>query len=483
MPHLASNRWWIVSLLILLVLAGWWAVDVRGRSKMKPDKPRVHRTDLTVFTGAGAAFVDGDDATQPYATPNFRGWHYNYPPLLAIALSPLARLHPQVASGVWFALSVACGFGCWFESRRLVRGLWSLPGEAPGFIAVFAVLAMILPALNTLQRGQLGLLLTWLTLLALRLLFTRSSGSLNVGFQGGFRALFGAVLLALAAVIKVFPALPLAMLALLAVAFAPRKRAAAILLGAVGGLLIFLVLLPGAVVGPGDNAAHLRTWWEQVVMNPRLAIDTDFNLRSERNQSLENAAMLAGASLGWIDTPLPRRAMTLDPGWLGLRCVLGLGLVLTCLSLGRTRRPLAVASALALGCSATLVLSPLSWGHYFVMQLPAMVLLPMWLLERGRRRWAWVISGGACGLLLVHYLALPWAGRWGVLGLGTAAWWMMAQAACGLGAISPPSNRNDGEAGPEAGFEAEGPDASTQTIRTFARGLAQDRLPPAIVSA
>ena len=64
----------------------WGLTDVRQRGY--PDVPAEHRTDLTVYTEAGAAFFDG---RPPYEVSNPRGWTYLYPPLLAMLLAPLHR--------------------------------------------------------------------------------------------------------------------------------------------------------------------------------------------------------------------------------------------------------------------------------------------------------------------------------------------------------------------------------------------------------
>src|SRR5437870_5028087 len=64
----------------------------------------VHRCDLSVFTAAGRAVLDGTDI---YEAHNVRGWYYIAPPLLAIAMVPLAKLPMFWASLTWYLLSVA----------------------------------------------------------------------------------------------------------------------------------------------------------------------------------------------------------------------------------------------------------------------------------------------------------------------------------------------------------------------------------------
>ncbi|MGH9947006.1 MAG: hypothetical protein ACRD6X_07410, partial [Pyrinomonadaceae bacterium] len=62
---------------IFCVFAVWGLIDVRDRARIDPEEPSKHRTDLTVYTTAGAAILNGGD---PYTVTNIRGWHYLYPP-------------------------------------------------------------------------------------------------------------------------------------------------------------------------------------------------------------------------------------------------------------------------------------------------------------------------------------------------------------------------------------------------------------------
>ena len=84
----------------------WGLTDVRQRAHFDPvlaaeNRALIaeHRTDLTVFTEAGAAFFDERD---PYEVTNPRGWMYLYPPLFAILMAPLHFLPPQWQGVVWY---------------------------------------------------------------------------------------------------------------------------------------------------------------------------------------------------------------------------------------------------------------------------------------------------------------------------------------------------------------------------------------------
>ena len=60
---------WRVALTLLIIATIWGLVDVRRRSFAYPDMPGEHKSDLTVYTGAGAAFFDG---REPYEVCNPR---------------------------------------------------------------------------------------------------------------------------------------------------------------------------------------------------------------------------------------------------------------------------------------------------------------------------------------------------------------------------------------------------------------------------
>jgi hypothetical protein len=120
-----TGREKIVWAVLCLLLVIWGLTDVRQRAHFDPilaaENPALiskHRTDLTVFTEAGAAFFDGRD---PYEVTNPRGWMYLYPPLFAILMAPLHTLPPQWQGVVWYFLSLAMAWGCYRETVRLLK--------------------------------------------------------------------------------------------------------------------------------------------------------------------------------------------------------------------------------------------------------------------------------------------------------------------------------------------------------------------------
>jgi len=459
-PSLISFR---VGALLLLVAVLWGWFDVRKRARTSDTDPAVHKTDVTVYTEAGAAMFGGRD---PYLVSNPRGWHYLYPPIFAIAMAPLSLLPTTEQALVWYALSCLCLVGIVVELRRLWRW-WvaqqlaenSHPTTAtiPAWLGWTIVAGMALPTLNCLQRGQVGICIVYFLLLGARLVLCSTT-------KRGI--LLGGLVLALPVTIKLTPLLPAAMLAggLLfqdvfrwikskslatgrgsantpVVAMPCRlaiSRGVYSCLGGVAGLIFWFMLVPAVTIGPTANTAHLRTWMNRVVANDNVGAANDFNFKSKRNQSLDNGVRRLGNLLAytWADGPddqlvdrpnMPQTAMPMETPAVdrGIKLVvLGFLLGLAALVL-RTAWQSSFTpwpAVFGLGCLATLIVSPLSWGHHYVMAVPAMLFVPALLLRQGNQRAATILAGSAALLCIVHYVALEVAGRIGLLGIGMSVW-------------------------------------------------------------
>ncbi len=434
------HRWLYLGLLV--VLAVWCAVDVMPRGGINWQRINEHRTDFTVYTEAGAAFFDGRD---PYQVTNPRGWRYLYPPLFAIAVAPLHAVASTTQVCIWFVLSAAMAFGCYFETRRTIALLCRQTGFGEEqtrllfWIGSAGLLTVMLPTLNCLQRGQVEVLKLYLLLLGFRL-FLSGRGSRAWFFAG--------VVFAGAGILKLTPLLPVACLILYDGVLAlihrsdriPRLRAASLTAGVGTGLLLFALLLPAAVIGWNANLHHLGTWFSGVVTKVIDVRTSDFgeDVRSVRNQSLDNAAyrfgnwiygqFASGPDDSVIDRPHPATVrLPMDVPFAGEMIVLArvAGLALLLLFVIRSARfdqPLGRAVIFGLACVATLVVCPVARGCYFALFLPAVVFTSMWLVRQGRPRTALFLAVVPAVSVWLHYLALPGSGRIGVLGLGTAAW-------------------------------------------------------------
>jgi hypothetical protein len=418
--------------IAVILLAGftiWGYACIGPAGRLLPGRTEQHRTDFTVFTEAGAAFFDGRN---PYGVANPRGWHYLYPPLFALLVSPLANFDTESQVVFWYAINVALAFACFGEARRL---LLLLGGSEPRnffvVLVICAFLAVVLPFLECMQAGQLGIFLLYLLMLGSRLSVDGKSPS--IWFLGGLT-------LALPASIKLVPALPVACLLFqrwLAVAFPGRSgrswgRAITSTAGVSAGAFLFLLVFPGIVIGWHKNFHYLDVWQKQIVTNEHVGPQANFNIHSYRNQSLANAVYLFNkATTGGPAVQAAGTSSVQDePGRIAhpfVRVAIGafLAMLLAVVGIiGRRGNRLDAFTTFGLACCAILVVSPLSWGHYFVAELPALLCVPMWLSSRGMRRAARAAAVIPAVLSWTYYLLMPYAGGIGVLGLGTAVWFV-----------------------------------------------------------
>jgi len=289
-----------VAAVLVVGLSIWGWLDVRERGQTHPDHLDYHRTDFTVYTEAGAAFFDG---REPYQVASPRGWHYLYPPLFALLVAPLAALDFKSQVVVWYIICIVLALGCYSEARRL----WTLlvasdSGEADvsrnaGFrIGACAGLTVLLPTLECLQRGQVVIALLYPLLLGFRL--TLGGRSWPIWFLGG-------VVLGWPIVVKLIPALPVAVLLLqhwaasLAPSRSPRSliRATTVTLGLAVGMFLFTFAIPAACIGWSENLSHFRTWSRKVATSPDLGREILIEVDGDSNQSFSNAAHMLAARI------------------------------------------------------------------------------------------------------------------------------------------------------------------------------------------
>jgi hypothetical protein len=200
-----------------------------------------------------------------------------------------------------------------------------------------------------------------------------------------------------------------------------------------GGLL-FLIVIPAAIVGWRKNLDYLHTWTVQIASNQLVGRRSNFDIHSPRNQSLANAVFL------WCDPVrsvlgrqlVPELLIWARQSVLGVRGVILVILAGFCLASGRRGRPLDLALGYALACAATLLISPIAWGHYYLIELPALLVVPLWLAAKGRHVGAGLSLVVPSVLAWPHYVWLKHVSWTGLLGLGTTAWFL---AACGLIAL------------------------------------------------
>jgi hypothetical protein len=423
----AEIRLCIPGVVVLVALTIWGYIAIGPNGRLVPGRTEMHKTDFTVFTEAGAAFFDGRD---PYRVTNARGWHYLYPPLFALMVAPLSIFDTESQVITWYVVNVLLAFGCFAEARRLWRHVSGPEPQRTQWVAGCALLAGFLPFLDCMQSGQLGIAILYFLMLGFRLV---------IQGQSRLSSFLGGLILALPAVVKLVPSLPVAFLLFqrLSAVAKPRSgqrpwaQATALTAGLSAGFLLFVLAIPASLVGWRANLDYLYHWHARIVANERVGADQNFNIHSYRNQSLANAVYLLDKSTvfhsgrdsqGHTVPERPERIVHSSVRVL-IGLILAALLMVGCL-LGRQKDALDQATAFGLACCATLLVSPLSWGHYYMAQIPAVLLAPLWLLRRGRPGPARIVAVIPPVLSWTHYLAMPYTGGLGLMGLGTTVWFL-----------------------------------------------------------
>jgi hypothetical protein len=313
-------------------------------------------------------------------------------------------------------------------------------GPISMWIGCAALAAAMLPTLNCLQRGQVGVALLYFLLLGYRLLVESRTA--------GWSFLTGAVF-ALPIVLKATPLLPVAFaLAQQAVAawHSPWRRVklahfGASISGAICGLALYLLFLPAALIGWRTNLHHLDTWWSTVAMHEENALVERFaeDNTTDRNQSLTNAvhhfvnstaeflkssprvqqqdALSNGPLKLPIDAPLVNTFLLLT------RVMLGCLLIPVGYRVARARDRLGQTVAFSLAYLLTLVVCQIARAHYFMTWFPVILFASMWLIRESHPRLAALYAVVPGILVTAHYVFLHSVGAIGLLGLGTAVWY------------------------------------------------------------
>ncbi|MBI2302561.1 MAG: DUF2029 domain-containing protein [Armatimonadetes bacterium] len=408
----------------------WW------RAKVVPGHPEQHNTDFTCYTTAAREFLHGG---RPYDVVNPGGLNYLYPPLLALLVAPLAGLREQPQALCWLAFSLACLAGCWLEAERLCRLQRGEGGgagpPAPWWVAAGAPLAVGMQAQAALRFGQVSPLLLLLLLSGYRL--ARHGRSAGQVWAGGF-------LLAFATVLKATPALPAAVLWLLLAAAPrrpddlPRGRPAPGLLGGLAaGAVVWALLFPACLLGWRANLAYLGEWLDKVALSGDPAGRLGWLLCSTLNQSLTNGLRLLGTTL-WATPPPAELAKLLTATLLAL-------VLAAAFRRARDEEPTGQAAVFGLAALLSILAAPLCGIHMYLLALPAVLFVPLWLHRRGRSRLAFRVA------------TVPWViaalsdllgSRIGLLGLGMSAWCAWAAVLLTVEPPTPPASASRAPAEP-----------------------------------
>lgn len=435
-----SERIWLVVGAFGLVLFG---ANLEKRTALR----REPMTDLGVFSCASWAAWHGGDI---YQVTDWHGWHYQYPPALAILFGPLSHpvptplpkleagaertaantpwgykingpnffgLHQEnlrffFIAGIWYLLSVglvllaAHAIGCILEQTKVSSGPTVAGFPRRRWWALrWLPLAACAGSIGTdWSRGQVDVLM--LAAIALGLYFAVSRFEVTSG-----------VLLAFPATVKLFP--PLLLLYPL---WRGRWRMA---IGILAGLLFFLAVLPAVTLGPA-RTRELYGAWSQVLAKPALGVGTDTSRAKELTgmNSTDNQSLLAGIH-NWRYREMPRRERPAAAGQGERYAVYAAGILLligVAMAGGFRRsdspRELLLVSGLLIGVA--LVVSPIVHNYYYLLMLPLIAgLLDFALPREDGARPKWKIIGVIVFFTATDLLArLPGVGPrlrdWGV---------------------------------------------------------------------
>jgi len=409
-----QERNWLLAGLFGLVIFG---VNLEKRTALRHQP----MTDLGVFSCASWAAWHEQDI---YQITDWHGWHYQYPPALAILFAPLshpaptppAKLQPgerRTAANTPWGYKTDDGnfFGLHRTNLRffIIVGLWYMASVAFALLAAQTVACILEqtkissgPPVERLERRR-----WW----ALRLLpLAACLGSIGTDWSRGqvdvlmLMALamglyFGVsrqqaasgVLLAFPATVKLFPPF-----LLLYPIWRRRWRMAA---GVLLGLFVFLLLLPACTLGPARTAQLYRTW-SQVLAKPALGAGTDTSRAKELTgmNSTDNQSLLA-AIHNWRYHEIPRRERPPEPSPVEREAVYAAGVLLLAgiaIAAGFRRsdspREYLLVNGLLIGLA--LVVSPIVHNYYYLLMLPLIAsLLDSALPRQASDKTNWKIVG------------------------------------------------------------------------------------------
>jgi len=301
---------------------------------------------------------------EPRANPYEYGHWFPTPPLVLMSLVPLTKLSYAAAGAVWAGMKL---LGFVAVMAYLVRLLGGVGPPVPIGVLVMAAVFSIRPIISDLQHGNLNIfMMIWI--------------GLAWGLYLRRRDFAAGLFLALAIVTKITPGLLLLYFA--------YKRQWRVCVGALAGLLVFVMVAPALYLGFATNLTYLRSWFDMLVAPYALHGWVTMEIA---NQSLYGVLLriLSNAGLLSIDHMSAEQAMaagmeemarpTTMPGGLirPLITVAMLGsLAWLCRHRGRSRQDPAAWLELSLVLLAMLLMGERTWKHHAT-TLP-IVFLTLW---------------------------------------------------------------------------------------------------------
>lgn len=381
-----------LALAAFFVVVALFAVVVEHRSAFQ----HTRKGDLNVFLRAGWAVRAGADL---YDVTDDNGFHYHYPPLLAVLAAPLADAPAGAdrTAMLPYAASVAI---CYllnllllaFAVHRLARALeqttarlsWPVGSRGWWALRMTPVVACLIPIGHTLSRGQVNLLLL--------ALFAGYLADLLHGRH--FRA---GIWLSGTICVKIIPAylllLPL------------WRRDGRCLAGCAVGLVLGLLVIPGILLGPNRTVACYRDMTRTVLL-PGLGSGDDASRADElTNQTATEGQSILTALHNTLHYDRTTRPPKASPALRYISYLLGGLLTLTALgAFGWRRREVGVDVVLLFGLLTLnmLLISPVCHLHYFSLLLPLVMALAAdrWKNHEGVSLGPWLL-----GILIVNGVA------------------------------------------------------------------------------
>jgi hypothetical protein len=332
-----ARRLWAIAFCVAVGVGVYYvAVKGEGRSAFNRWRPIVN--DLII----------GEDIYVTKAFPT--------PPIMALVLYPFAQLSGKWSMTGWFAFKLATTVlvVIWILKATKREGL-------PAWLGPLALLLCSRPIIGDLLHGNVNL---WILFLVMSSFFA---------FRNGRDWLAGSTL-ALAIACKLTPALVLIYFA--------WKSAWRVVAGALVGLVLWLVIVPGSLLGFAENQQLLSSWTRLMIV-PYVTqgqVDTE-----QVNQSLpglihrllttsmaikpDDGRPIIEANVANFDDQLVH-GITLAVSLLVL-----VGLAFICRTPIDDRRDLRLFHELTIVLFAALVISERSWKHHYTVLVPSYFLL------------------------------------------------------------------------------------------------------------
>jgi hypothetical protein len=271
------------------------------------------------------------------------------PPIMPLTLLPFMLLPPVTGAVCWFSLKAGLTALSVWLCFRMVRP----PGTKalPSYVQAVVLILSFRPILSDLHHGNNNLLILFLVVAALW------------AWRSGYDVLAGLVL-ALAISYKVTPAL--------FVPYFMYKRSWRVVGATALGIGVFLLIVPGLIIGPRFNGECLAMWWQRMI--------SPFLTRGEGSPQEINQSMVGVLTRFLTDTKLgPGRydvhmdvkLVAWPPAFVGLLVkALSIGLVgllaLFCRTPTERRDDPRLLGEFALVVLTMLFVSERSWKHHYV---------------------------------------------------------------------------------------------------------------------